>query len=178
MKTHELEVRKQNQIEITNRLAALDNFNDSEDINTTWENIKENIKTSPKDSLDLYEFKQHILRFDEDCLWFLDQTKQAKIQWWQDPNQSDVGNLTNVRREVSRQFRNKKKEYLKAKIDKLKTVRWKNIWDLYRGINDFRNCCQPRICIVKGEKGDLVTNSHSILARWKNHLSAIECTWG
>jgi hypothetical protein len=50
---------------------------------------------------------------------FLDKRKQAKMQWVQDPNQSNVDNLNNVRREVSRHFRNKKKEYLKAKIDEL-----------------------------------------------------------
>jgi len=38
----------------------------------------------------------------------LDQRKQAKMQWVQDPNQSNVNNLNNVRREASRQFRNKK----------------------------------------------------------------------
>ena len=47
-KLNELEVRKQYQIEITNRFAALGNLSDNEDINRTWENIKENIKTSPK----------------------------------------------------------------------------------------------------------------------------------
>jgi len=35
------------------------NLNDSEDINRAWENIKENIKTSAKESLGLYELKQH-----------------------------------------------------------------------------------------------------------------------
>jgi hypothetical protein len=43
------------------------------------------------------------------------------VQWLQDPNQSNVGNLDNVRDEASRHFRNKKKEYLKAKIDELET---------------------------------------------------------
>ena len=42
-KLNELEVRKQYQIEISIRLAALENLNDSEDINRTWENIKEYI---------------------------------------------------------------------------------------------------------------------------------------
>jgi hypothetical protein len=41
------------------------------------------------------------------------------MAWLQDPNQSNGGNLNNVRREASRHFRNKKKEYLKAKLDKL-----------------------------------------------------------
>ena len=47
-KLNELEVRKQYQIEITNRFAALENLIDSEDINRAWENIKENIKTQLK----------------------------------------------------------------------------------------------------------------------------------
>jgi len=40
------------------------------------------------------------------------------MQWLQYPNQSNVDNLNNVRREASRQFRNKRK-YMKAKIDDL-----------------------------------------------------------
>jgi hypothetical protein len=39
-KLSELEVRKQYQIQISNRFAALENFNVSEDINRAWENIK------------------------------------------------------------------------------------------------------------------------------------------
>jgi len=35
-KLNELEVRKQYQIEIKNRFAALDNFSNSEDINRAW----------------------------------------------------------------------------------------------------------------------------------------------
>ena len=46
--------------------------------------------------------------FDEECLGFLDQRKQAKMQWIQNPSQSNVDNLNNVRCEVSRHFRNKK----------------------------------------------------------------------
>ena len=41
------------------------------------------------------------------------------MQWVQDPCQSNVDNLNSVRREVSRHFRNKKKEYLRAKIEEL-----------------------------------------------------------
>ena len=41
---------------------------DNEDINRYWENIKENIKISVKESLGLYELKQHKPWFDEECL--------------------------------------------------------------------------------------------------------------
>jgi acid phosphatase class B len=92
---NELEVRKQYQI--SNRFAALENLSDGEDINRAWENIKVNTKTSAKDSLGLHEVKQHKLWFDEECLVFVDQRKQAKMQWVQDPNRSKVDNLNTVR---------------------------------------------------------------------------------
>jgi hypothetical protein len=66
----------------------LENLYDSKDIKRAWENIKENNKTSAKDSLCLYELKQHTPWFHEECLQFLDKRKQDKIQWLQDPNQS------------------------------------------------------------------------------------------
>ena len=66
-KLNELEVRKQYQItrKILNRIVALENLGDSEDINRAWENLKENIKTSAKEGLSLYELKQHKPWFDE-----------------------------------------------------------------------------------------------------------------
>ena len=44
--------------------------------------------------------------------------------------------------------------------------------DLYRGVIDLKGY-QPRTNIVKDENGDLVTDSHSILARWRNHFSQL-----
>jgi hypothetical protein len=52
-KLNELEVRRQYQIKISNMVAALENLSDNEDVNMGWENIKENIKTSAKQSIGL-----------------------------------------------------------------------------------------------------------------------------
>ena len=93
----------------------MENLNDDEDVN-----IKANMKTSAKGSLCLHESKQHKPWFDEECLSFFDQRKRAKMQWLQDSSQNNVFNLNNVRREVSRHFRNKKKAYLRAKIEERK----------------------------------------------------------
>jgi hypothetical protein len=107
----ELHVMEQYHIKFSITFTALKN------INRAWENIKEYIRTSVEDSLCLYELQQHKPRFDEECFRFSDQRKQAKMQWIQGPNESNVDNLNYVRRETSRNFRNKKKEYQKAKID-------------------------------------------------------------
>jgi len=96
------------------------------------------------------------------------------MQWINDTNQSNVDNLNNVRRNASRHFRNKKKTYLKAKVEGLETNRKvKNIRDLYKGISDFKKGYQPRTNRVNDGKGDLVADSHSILFRWRKYFSQI-----
>jgi hypothetical protein len=39
----------------------------------------------------------------------------------------------------------------------------KNIGDLYRGINEFKNGYQLRTNLVKDENGDLTADSHNIV---------------
>jgi len=108
------------------------------------------------------------------CVDFIDQRNQAKMQWIQDPSQSNVDNLNNVRRNASRHCRNKKKAYLKAKMEELETnSEVNNVRDLYRGINDFKKGYQPRTIIVKDEKGELVADPHSIMTRWRKYFSQL-----
>jgi uncharacterized protein YaaR (DUF327 family) len=65
--------------------------------------------------------KKHKPWFDEACSKLVDQRKQAKLQWLQDPSEINGDNLKIMRCEASRYFRNKKKEYLKDKINELAT---------------------------------------------------------
>jgi archaellum component FlaC len=77
--------------------------------------------------------------FHEECLGILNQRKKDKMQWIQDPRQSNVDSTNNVRRDVSRHFRNKRKAYLEAKIEGNETnSKINNIRDLYRDINNFK----------------------------------------
>ena len=94
------------------------------------------------------------------------------MQWLQDSNHSSVNNLDNVRHEASGHLRNKKKECLKAKIDELEiNSKIKKTVTCEGSSNDFKKVYQPRTNIPRGEKDDLFTDSHSILARWRNHFS-------
>jgi len=145
-----------------------------EKVNRAWGNIKENIKTLAIESLCLHEWTQHKPWFDNGYVDFLDQRKQAKMQWIQDPSRSNVDNLNNVRHDASRHFRNKKKAYRKTKIEELETNSTvNNVRDLYRVINDFKMEYQPRTMIVRDYKGELVADPHSIMARWRNYFSQL-----
>ena len=66
------------------------------------------ISVSAKETVGLYEQKQHKPWFDDECSQFLGQRKQAKMQWLQDPNQSNIHSLNNARREASRHCNSKK----------------------------------------------------------------------
>jgi hypothetical protein len=81
-------------------------------------------------------------------------------------------NLKIVRLEASRYFRNKKREYLKDKINELASnSKNKNISYLCRRINEFKSGYQSRNTSVKDENSDLLADSHNILNRWKNYVS-------
>ena len=102
-----------------------------------------------------HELKQNKPWLDEECLGFLDENKWAKMQWMQDPSQRNLDILNNVRREVRRHFREKKKAYVRDKIEELEiNSNIQNVRDLYRGINDFKKGYQPRCNIVKNENVD------------------------
>jgi hypothetical protein len=53
--------------------------------------------------------EKHKPVFDEECLGLLEQRKDAKMQWVQDPSQSNVANINNVRRGAHSHFRNCRK---------------------------------------------------------------------
>jgi hypothetical protein len=81
------------------------------------------------------------------------------------------GNLSDIRGEASRHFRNKKREYLKDKINEFESSsKNKSIRDPYRGINEFKNGYQPRTNLAKDERGDLLADPDKILNRWKNYF--------
>jgi hypothetical protein len=82
--------------------------------------------------------------------------------------------LKKIIRETIRHFRNKTREYLKDKIDELATnSKNNNIINLYRGMNHFNKCYQPRSNLVKEDNGDLFADSNNILNRRKNYFSQL-----
>jgi hypothetical protein len=108
--------------------------------------------------------------FDEECLKLVDRKKQAKLLWLQDPSVVKEDTCCNVRREASRHFRKKKREYLKDKITEIElNSKNENIKDLYRGITEFEKGYQPRTNLVMDERVDLA-EPQIILTRWKNYF--------
>jgi hypothetical protein len=97
--------------------------------------------------------------------------QQDKVQWLQDPSEANEGNLSNVRCDANRHFRNKRRECLNDKInDPESNSKNKNITDLYRGVNEFKKGYQPRTNLVKDERSDVLAEPHNILNRWKNYF--------
>jgi hypothetical protein len=153
-------------------LQAVKSLDESFKINNAWESIREYIKTSAKDNLRYQKLKHNKPWFYDECSKLIDHWKHAKLQQLQNPSQINGDNLQNLRRETSRIFRNKEREYLKGKINKPETNnKNSNIRDLYRGINEFKKGYQPRINIVKDGNGNLLADQQSVLNRWTNFFN-------
>jgi hypothetical protein len=58
-KLNEVEGKEQFRVDVSNRFAALEDLDTEVEINSAWETIRENIKTSAKESLGYVEFKKH-----------------------------------------------------------------------------------------------------------------------
>jgi len=96
-KLNELEVRKEYEIEITNRFSALGNLSNDEEINRAWENIKENIKTLAKESLGLHESKQHKPWCDEECIGFRSK-ETVKCSGYRNQNKEKLADISGAKR--------------------------------------------------------------------------------
>jgi hypothetical protein len=85
-----------------------------------WRMLKETSK--PKlNRICLHEFKQLKPCFDEECLSFIDQRKQAKVEGIHDQSQSNVDNLRNVRLGARRKKKKKiRRHFRKLKLRNLK----------------------------------------------------------
>jgi hypothetical protein len=101
-------------------------------------------------------------------------TEAAKLHWLQNPTQINGDNPKNLRREISITFRNKKREYLKGKINDFQiNNKNKNIRDFYRGINELRKGYQPRINIITDKNCNLLADPQMVVNRWKNFFNQV-----
>jgi hypothetical protein len=138
-KLNEGDVKEQSQVKIRMNSATLENLEDSGYINRAWDNIRENIKLMAEESLRYCESKHCKPWFDEECSKLVDRRTQAKLQWLQGPSKVSEYKLRDVSQKASSPFRNKKREYLKDKINEIESnSKNKNIRDLHRGINEFK----------------------------------------
>jgi hypothetical protein len=165
--------KKKYRVEVSNRFAALEDL-DTVEINSAWEKIRENIKISVEESLGNYKLRKHKPWFDEGCSKLLHQRKEPKLQWLQDPSEINGDILNNVRVETSRYFKNKKREYLKDRLNAVTTnSKNKIIRDLYRGANEFKRDYQARKSVMNDENSNLLADSCNILNMWKKYFSQL-----
>jgi hypothetical protein len=93
----DVKVKEKYQVEISKRFAASVRLDESSDINNAWENIRENIKISAKDNLRYHRQKGNKPWFDNECSKLIEQRKQGKLQWLQNPSKVNGNNLEYLR---------------------------------------------------------------------------------
>ncbi|KAJ4442477.1 hypothetical protein ANN_04063 [Periplaneta americana] len=110
LKLKDEETKQRYQVEISNRFAALATSDDTE----------EELDLS-RACIGYHETKKKKPWFDEDCSTVVDRRKQAKLKFLQDPIEENRDNYFNKRQGTSRTLRNKKRDYLKEKLNEVET---------------------------------------------------------
>jgi hypothetical protein len=64
---NDVEGKEQFRVDVSNRFAALEDFEAEVEINSAWETIRENINISAEEGLGYFEFKKHKSWFDKGC---------------------------------------------------------------------------------------------------------------
>ena len=63
---------------------------------------------------------------------------------------------------------------MKGKLSEIETnSKNKNIKDLYKVIKDFKKEYQARVNVIKNENEELLSDSNSVLNRWKSYFSRL-----
>jgi DNA repair ATPase RecN len=71
-KLNEGDVKEQYKVTLRNKFAALNNLEDSGDVNRAWDNTRKNIKISAQESLGYCESKHRKPWFDKECSKLVD----------------------------------------------------------------------------------------------------------
>jgi hypothetical protein len=123
-KLNEVEGKEKYHVEVSKRLAALEDLDAEVVINSARETTRKNIKRSGEGSLGYYKLKKHKPWFNEGCSESSDQRKQTRLQWLQDPSEINGNNLNIVRLEASRHIRKKRETIREEKLMSLqRTIR-------------------------------------------------------
>ena len=134
--------------------------------NDTWVKIKDSIKSAAKGKVGVLETHRNKPWFDQEYLELVNKRKQSKLLWLQNPNYQTAEDFSNVRCDICRTFKKKKRDYLKEKVNKLEeNSKNKTIQEMYQGINEFKKGYQPRSYVIKKHNRTILGDKISILNR-------------
>ena len=77
--------------------------------------------------------------FDQESSELANKRKQAKLIWLTNLNDQNAEDLTNIWRDICKNFRKKKRDCLKVKVNNLdEKSKTKNIQQMYKDTNEFK----------------------------------------
>jgi len=163
-------------VEVTNKFAALKEINESDDnaVDKQWENVRDAIVKSAEVTVGFCKRHKNKPWFDEECVKIVKVRNEARIAWLTQNMAETRNKFLNIRQAAHNLFKNKKRQYLKRKIEEIEeNCQSGNVRGMYMGINNFRKGFQARTEMVKDENDNLITDSTGVLNTWKNYFDQL-----
>ncbi|KYN34991.1 hypothetical protein ALC56_10679, partial [Trachymyrmex septentrionalis] len=107
--------------EVTNRLAASKEINESDDntVDKHWENVRDAIVKSAEATIGFCNRNKNKPWFDEECVKIIKVRNAARITWLTQNTDKTRDRFFNIRQEAHNMFKVKKRQYLKRKIEEI-----------------------------------------------------------
>ncbi|XP_018357099.1 PREDICTED: uncharacterized protein LOC108757184 [Trachymyrmex septentrionalis] len=163
-------------VEVTNRLAASKEIDESDDntVDKHWENVRDAIVKSAEATVGFCKRNKNKPWFDEECVKIVKVRNEARITWLAQNTKETRDQFLKIRQEAHNMFKIKKRQYLKRKIEEIdENCKSSNVRGTYMGINNFRKGFQARTEMVKDENDNLVTDTTAVLNTWKNYFDRL-----
>ena len=168
-------ITKEYQRDIANRFIAFEGL----EISSVYDicvKIRDSIRASAEEKVGIFQTYKNKLWFDQEWSELVNKRKQTKLVWLQNPNNQAAEDLTNIMRDNCRTTKKTKRDYMKAKVNKLEeNGKNKTFREMCKEINEFEKVYQPPAYVIKKDDGKIVADTTSILnKREKFYCSLID----
>ena len=175
-KLKDQQIRTEYQLNLSNRFAILDQLeeeNEEENVQITWNDIKNGIREAAEDTVGFREQTNRNAWFDDECWRAIDQRKKAQQKCLQSPdNEAFREEFLQKRRQANTTKRRKKRENIDRELDEIdKSMNEGHITKAYKGLSALKKGYQARAKMIRDINGNIIPGESEVMERWKQYFS-------
>ena len=145
---------------------------DTEDVFVYWETVRDVTKATATAVLGYQKHRQAKPWFDDDCERAVEERGSARLRALQNVNSERAEEEYFVKRRIARNLLKAKKSRFETRlVEQLEAEsRSNNSHQFFQQLKNFRRGFQPSTGIIRSTTGELLTDPHQILERWKEYF--------
>ena len=140
-------------------------------IDEQWKSIKEAMLETARETIGEKAKIRNEEWFDDECRAIISQKNIDRLQMLQKETRSACEKYKQSRKTANKVIRNKKKAYLKKKLESIEELNSQNEnRKFYHAVKRMNKGFQPRLYSCKDKNGKIIENESQVIDRWAEHF--------